>query len=113
MISNCPLIRSRREVGLFSFREYEKKECVVGRTDWKTESQRAPTYSRFLDKNQAEVDKSSIFEQISDMEDYCKEKGMTILPRYQEVGRGWSKKRPEFQRMLADANIGRFDTIVC
>ena len=33
--------------------------------------------------------------------------------RYHEVGRGWSKKRPEFQRMLADARKGRFDTIVC
>ena len=29
------------------------------------------------------------------------------------MGRGWSKKRPEFQRMLADARRGRFDTIVC
>ena len=26
---------------------------------------------------------------------------------------GWSKNRPEFQRMLADARSGRFDTIVC
>ena len=30
-----------------------------------------------------------------------------------DEGRGWSKKRPEFQRMLADAKKGRFDTIVC
>ena len=29
------------------------------------------------------------------------------------MGPGWSKKRPEFQRMLADARKGRFDTIVC
>ena len=35
------------------------------------------------------------------------------MARYQEVGRGWSKKRPEFQRMLADARQGCFDTIVC
>ena len=47
------------------------------------------------------------------MEDYCEGKGLTITARYQEVGRGWSKKRPEFQRMLADAKRGRFDTIVC
>ena len=44
---------------------------------------------------------------------YCESKGLTITARYQEVGRGWSKKRPEFQRMLADARRGRFDTIVC
>ena len=47
------------------------------------------------------------------MEAYCESKGLTITARYQEVGRGWSKKRPEFQRMLADARKGRFDTIVC
>ena len=32
------------------------------------------------------------------MEAYCERKGLTITARYQEVGRGWSKKRPEFQR---------------
>ena len=47
------------------------------------------------------------------MEAYCKERGLTIVARYHEVGRGWSKKRPEFQRMLADARRGRFDVIVC
>ena len=47
------------------------------------------------------------------MEAYCESKGLTITVRYQEVGRGWSNKRPEFQRMLADAKRGRFDTIVC
>ena len=44
---------------------------------------------------------------------YCERKELTITARYQEVGRGWTKKRPEFQRMLADAKRGRFDTIVC
>ena len=47
------------------------------------------------------------------MEAYCERKGLTITARYQEVGRGWTMKRPEFQRMLADAKRGRFDTIVC
>ena len=47
------------------------------------------------------------------MEAYCQRKGLTVVARYQEVGQGWSKKRPEFQRMLADARQGRFDTIVC
>ena len=37
------------------------------------------------------------------MEAYCERTGLTIVARYQEVGRGWSKKRPEFQRMLSDA----------
>ena len=47
------------------------------------------------------------------MEAYCARKGLRIVARYQEVGRGWSKKRPEFQRMLADAKAGRFVVIVC
>ena len=51
--------------------------------------------------------------QIAHMEAHCQRRGLTIAARYQEVGRGWTKNRPEFQRMLADARKGRFDTIVC
>ena len=74
---------------------------------------RAAIYARVSDKSQAEDDKTSLTEQTTEMEAYCEGKGMTTTARYQEVGRGWSKKRPEFQRMLADAKRGRFDTIVC
>ena len=86
---------------------------MAKRTDRNTESKRAAIYARVSDKSQDTEDKTSISEQISDMEAYCEEEGLTIVARYQEVGRGWSKKRPEFQRMLADARLGRFDTIVC
>ena len=82
-------------------------------TKRKTEANRAAIYARVSDKSQDGEDKTSISEQIGDMEAYCERKGLTIAARYQEVGRGWSKKRPEFQRMLADARKGRFDTIVC
>ena len=82
-------------------------------TDRKTEANRASIYARVSDKSQDGEDKTSISEQTGDMEAYCESKGLTITARYQEVGRGWSKKRPEFQRMLADAKKGRFDTIVC
>ena len=74
---------------------------------------RAAIYARVSDKSQAEDDKTSLSEQTIEMEAYCEGKGMTVTARYQEVGRGWTKKRPEFQRMLADARRGRFDTIVC
>ena len=73
----------------------------------------AAIYARVSDKSQAEDDKTSISEQTGEMEAYCERKGLTITAQYQEVGRGWSKKRPEFQRMLADARRERFDTIVC
>ena len=82
-------------------------------TDRKTEANRAAIYARVSDKSQDGEDKTSISEQISEMEAYCERKELTITARYQEVGRGWTKKRPEFQRMLADAKRGRFDTIVC
>ena len=75
--------------------------------------QKAAIYARVSDKSQDTEDKTSISEQISDMEAHCQRRGLTITARYQEVGRGWSKNRPEFQWMLADAKKGRFDTIVC
>ena len=76
-------------------------------------NRRAAIYARVSDKSQAEDDKTSISEQLGDMEAYCEERGLEITARYQEVGRGWSKSRPEFQRMLADTAAGRFDVIVC
>ena len=82
-------------------------------TKRKTEANRAAIYARVSDKSQDGEDKTSIAEQKGDMEAYSESKGLTITARYQEVCRGWSKKRPEFQRMLADARRGRFDTIVC
>ena len=82
-------------------------------TDRKTGTKRAATYARVSDKSQDTEDKTSISEQISDMEAHCERKSLTITARYKEVGRGWSKNRPEFQRLLADAKRGRFDTIVC
>ena len=77
------------------------------------EGRRAATYARVSDKSQAEDDKTSLYEQVADMESYCMKEELTITARYQEVGHGWSKGRPEFQRMLADARSGLFDTIVC
>ena len=79
----------------------------MARTSYrKTDMSRAAIYARVSDKSQDAEDKTSISEQISDMEAHCERRGLTIVARYQEVGRGWSKKRPEFQRMLADAQTG-------
>ena len=107
--------RSRQEAGLLSFRGLDEEEAIMARTmaRERINGKRAAIYARISDKSQAEDDKTSIFEQTGEMEAYCERKGLTITARYQEVGRGWSKKRPEFQRMLADAKRERFDTIVC
>ena len=53
---------------------------------------------------------TSISEQVAEMEAYCDRKGLRLVARYQG---GWSKKRPEFQRMLIEAREGHFDTVVC
>ena len=58
------------------------------------DGKRAAIYARVSDKSQAEDDKTSLSEQTTEMEAYCEGKGMTITARYQEVGKGWSKKRP-------------------
>ena len=72
----------------------------------KVRKRRAAIYARVSGQRQDGEDKTSIAEQTADMEAYCERKGLTITGRYQEVGKGWSKKRPEFQRMLADAKPG-------
>ena len=79
----------------------------------KRQASKAAIYARVSDKSQAEEDKTSITEQISEIEAFCERRGIAIVSRYREVGRGWSKNRQEFQRMLADARKGYFDTIVC
>ncbi len=77
------------------------------------ERHRAAIYARVSGKSQADEDKTSTAEQIGEMESYCSAHGLTVVKTYQEVGPGWSKNRPEFQRMLEDARLGLFDTIVC
>ena len=98
---------SRQEAGLLHFRVHERRQASgMTRTGRKTTTKRAAIYARVSDKSQDTEDKTSISEQISDMEAHCERRGLTITARYQEVGRGWSKNRPEFQRMLADARAG-------
>ena len=86
---------------------------MAGGARKRPQDNRVAIYARVSDRSQAEEDKTSLAEQAADMEDYCARRGLVIVAHYQEVGRGWSKKRPEFQRMLADAREGRFGTIVC
>ena len=109
--------RFRQEAGLFGFngneREIERRQSWREALRGKQRGSRAAIYARVSDKSQDTEDKTSISEQTIDMEAYCERRGLIIVARYQEVGRGWTKKRPEFQRMLADAREGRFDTIVC
>ena len=44
--------------------------------------QRAAIYARVSDKSQDTEDKTSISEQISEMEAYCERRGLAITARY-------------------------------
>ena len=74
----------------------------------------AALYGRVSTTAQGEEDKASIPEQVRRVEEYCQHKGYTIADRYVDIGYSGAKsKRPQFQRMLADAKQGKFDVIVC
>lgn len=78
-----------------------------------TTNKRAALYARVSTKAQAEEDKASLPTQISDIEAYCQDKGYEIADRYVDDGYSGAKKtRPQFQRMLKDAEDGKFDVIV-
>ena len=53
--------------------------------DGKTGGNRAAIYARVSDKSQDTEDKTSLSEQIADMEAYCERMGLTIVARYQEL----------------------------
>ena len=74
---------------------------------------RVALYARVSSKAQAEEDKVSMAEQFAEMEAYCECRGYQVVRRFQDVGSGSTKRRPDFQRMLVDAKEGLFDVILC
>ena len=74
---------------------------------------RAAAYIRVSTERQAEEDRVSLGEQKKDIDTHCEERGHTLVKVYQDVGSGASKRRPQFQQMLKDAQAGLFDVIVC
>ena len=74
---------------------------------------RAAGYIRVSTERQAEEDRVSLGEQQKDIETHCGERGHTLVRVYQDVGSGATKRRPQFQQMLKDAQAGLFDVIVC
>ena len=78
-----------------------------------TDRRRAALYSRVSTIDQATEESISLKAQTEDMEHYCEAQGLTIVDQYQDIESGTKATRRDFQRMLADAKRGRFDTIVC
>ena len=63
--------------------------------DSRTETRRAAIYARVSGKSQNTEDKTSLSEQVADMEAHYEHRGLTITARYQEVGRGCSTPSPD------------------
>lgn len=71
---------------------------------------RAATYVRMsTDGRQAD----SPERQLGQIDSYCASNGLQIVRRYQDLGeRGWDETRPDFVRLIKDAQAGAFDIIV-
>ena len=74
--------------------------------------QRAVAYVRVSSVAQAESDKTSLSEQSEAIESYCREHGLELIETFEDVMSGTSRQRPEWCRMLADAEAGAFSHIV-
>ena len=72
----------------------------------KANGKRAAIYARVSDKSQAEDDKTSLSEQIGDMEAHCEDKGMTVTARYQEVGRAGPRSVPSSREDAGGCKAG-------
>ena len=108
--------RSRQEAGLFYFQPVKPIGGDNARNQGSKAEFRGQPGRHLRPRFRQEPgrrDKTSIAEQTSEMETYCEQRGLTVVGCNQEVGQGWSKKRTQFQKMLNDAKLGRFDTIVC
>ena len=60
----------------------------------KADMNRTAIYACVSDKSQNTEDKTSISEQISDMEAHCERRGLTIVARYQEGGQRLVEEAP-------------------
>lgn len=72
---------------------------------------RAVIYARYSSENQREA---SIDDQIEVCRRYIDQQQWTCVTSYADRAlSGASERRPEYQRMIADAEVGSFDVIVC
>jgi DNA invertase Pin-like site-specific DNA recombinase len=72
-------------------------------------TKRAAVYIRMSDDSQ----ENSPDRQKSQILPYCDRKGYSVVEIYEDHGmRGWDSSRPDFRRLLIDAQAGNFDVIV-
>jgi len=71
--------------------------------------QRAAIYARVSTTNHGQ----DLTLQTSELHEYCARRGWTIVSEYVDVGISGSKdRRPELDRLIADAHRRRFDVIL-
>ena len=71
---------------------------------------RAAAYARYSTDSQ---DEKSIAYQMNAIEEYCLDKGYEIVDKYaDEAFSGTNTNRPQFKRLLADAEDRKFDVVV-
>ena len=73
---------------------------------------RAAIYSRVSTEGQDSEDKTSLTEQLAEIESYCEAKGYTVEARYQDIASGVKRDRPAFRTLQAEARRGSFDVVV-
>jgi len=83
-------------------------------SEFEESKMKAALYARVSSEDQAREEKVSLDTQIGDIEAYCKAKGYELVKRYVDVqsGSDTMKNRPQFEKMLADAEKGLFNVIV-
>ena len=80
----------------------------------KTGPTRYAIYSRCSSDDQAHKDFSTVDVQEGLNRQYVLDKGGVLVTAYRDEGiTGTTLKRPNFQKLLADAKAGGFDTVVC
>ena len=68
-------------------------------------------YARYSSHNQREV---SIEQQVKECEDYARYNDLRVVKVYADRAlTGTSDKRPQFQKMLKDAERGRWAYVLC
>lgn len=74
-------------------------------------AQKAVIYARFSSAGQRE---ESIEGQMRECHDYARRRGMVVVGEYSDRAiSGTTDRRPEFQRMIRDAQKGQFDVVIC
>ena len=73
---------------------------------------RAAIYTRVSTESQDGEDKTSLIEQVGEIEAYASAKDYTIVARYQDIDSGVKRDRPGFLAMQADARRGSFDIVL-